>query len=241
MNSYEDKALKEYFQWKKKNIKNPSILDKLTKGVQKKTSQIIPENIHKIITGTIKNITMAVLTGSEFLTNNKVGNLSLQEREKLAKEKQEFYRGSAAISGVGTGAGGLVLGLCDFPILISIKFKYLFEIAQIYGFDTEDYYERVYILYVFQLAFSSQQNKNRVFDIMNNWDEYKIQIPKDMNDYEWQNFQQEYRDYIDLAKMFQLVPGIGAVVGGVANYRLLNELSKCAVNMYRLRYFKKTT
>jgi hypothetical protein len=44
-------------------------------------------------------------------------------------------------------------------------------------------------------------------------------------------------DYIDLAKMLQLVPVIGAVVGAYANYKLLDRLGETAVNCYRLRIF----
>ena len=34
-----------------------------------------------------------------------------------------------------------------------------------------------------------------------------------MNQVDWQQLQQEYRDTIDFRKMLQLVPGIGAIVG----------------------------
>ena len=37
--------------------------------------------------------------------------------------------------------------------------------------------------------------------------------------------------------MAQLVPVIGAAVGAVANYRLLQQLGATAINCYRLRYF----
>ena len=43
---------------------------------------------------------------------------------------------------------------------------------------------------------------------------------------DWEKFQTEYRDYIDLAKMLQLVPVIGAPVGAYANYQLLQRLEK---------------
>ena len=42
-------------------------------------------------------------------------------------------------------------------------------------------------------------------------------------EFDWRNFQQEYRDYIDLAKMAQLIPVIGAPVGIVVNNRLIKN------------------
>ena len=66
-----------------------------------------------------------------------------------------MYRKTAAVEGGITGAGGLLMGLADFPILIGIKIKLLFDIASLYGFDVNDYKERVYLLHIFELAFSS--------------------------------------------------------------------------------------
>lgn len=74
---------------------------------------------------------------------------------------------------------------------------------------------------------------------MENWDSYIKTLPDDAESFDWRIFQQEYRDYIDLAKMLQLVPGIGAVVGAYANYKLLNQLGYYACNAYRMRVFKK--
>lgn len=70
---------------------------------------------------------------------------------------------------------------------------------------------------------------------MRNWKEKAKELPENINDFDWRNFQQEYRDYIDLAKMAQLIPIIGAAVGLVVNYRLLKKLGKTAMNAYRMR------
>jgi hypothetical protein len=64
-----------------------------------------------------------------------------------------------------------------------------------------------------------------------------IVISKDFNSFDWRTFQQEYRDYMDIAKMLQLVPGIGAVVGAYANFKLMDELGYTVKNAYRLRLF----
>ena len=74
---------------------------------------------------------------------------------------------------------------------------------------------------------------------MINWDEQRKNLPEDINSFDWRNFQQEYRDYIDLAKMAQLVPVIGAPVGLVVNYRLMKKLGNTAMNAYRMRLLDK--
>lgn len=72
---------------------------------------------------------------------------------------------------------------------------------------------------------------------MENWQEYSSSLPDDINSFDWRNFQQEYRDYIDLAKLLQMVPGIGAFVGSYVNNKLMKRLSETAIGAYRMRIF----
>lgn len=237
MNSYEEKALNELKEWQRKMTKNSSLTSRMARGLQSKVNGLIPEKAHKAITSAVKNMVKTILFGSEFITGEPLKYVSLESRETIIKEKIRFYKKAAATSGAWTGAGGLLLGLADFPILLSFKLKLLFDTASVYGFDTSDYKERLYILNIFQLAFSRHERNNEVYSQILNWESYAKGLPADINAFDWRTFQQEYRDYIDLAKMLQLVPGIGAVVGAYANYRLLDKLGETAMNAYRLRLF----
>jgi hypothetical protein len=177
-----------------------------------------------------------VLFGAKWTTRDKKKPLSLEESDNIVEEKIKIYRNTAAAEGAVTGAGGLLLGLADFPLLIAIKIKLLFEIASTYGFSVNDYRERVYILHIFQLAFSSAKHRKNVFMTMRNWDEKSKNLPEDINQFEWRSLQQEYRDYIDLAKLAQLIPVIGAPVGAVVNYRLIRKLGLTAKMAYHMRW-----
>lgn len=238
MSIYEDKALRELLTWQMEMTKEPSFTNNFAKGVQNKMNSIIPEKAHEIITEAIKNMVKVVLFGSEYITREPLYNTSLENREALVREKIDFYKKAAAVSGAGTGAGGILLGLADFPILLSLKMKFLFDAASIYSFDVKNYKERLYTLYVFQIAFSSQSRRNELYHIMSDWDNYAKSLPLNEDAFDWRTFQQEYRDYIDIAKLLQLVPGIGAVVGAVANYKLMDKLGETAMNAYRMRVFK---
>jgi hypothetical protein len=70
---------------------------------------------------------------------------------------------------------------------------------------------------------------------MQNWKSVSEHLPDDIQQFDWRSFQQEYRDYIDLAKMAQLVPVIGAPVGAVVNYRLIKKLGRTAIQSYHMR------
>ena len=235
MEDYNYTKLKELEIWKEKMRKKPSLLNKASKGVQNKFNSILPDNYHNIITSAIKNMTKVVLFGSKYTTKKPLIGLTLKERDDLALDKIKTYKNTAMIEGAGTGAGGILIGLTDLPLLLSIKIKLLYELASIYGFDVKDYRERMYILNIFQLAFSSQDHVNKIFAKIENWDEYKNTLSDDINDLDWQSFQQEYRDYIDLAKLLQLVHGIGAFVGAYVNNKLVDKLGEYAMYAYRMR------
>jgi hypothetical protein len=218
-----------------KMTKRPSLSGRAARKIQTGINRLIPQQAQTVITLAIKNMVMAVLAGSEFMAKDPLPSLTLRQREEMVREKITFYKRTASLEGAGTGAGGILLGLADFPLLLSIKIKFLFDVASIYGFTVKDLRERLYILHLFQLAFSSASKRKEIYAKILNWDEYLEQHPVSLDSIDWQAFQQEYRDYIDLAKMLQLVPGIGAVVGAYANYKLLAELGKTAMNGYRLR------
>jgi hypothetical protein len=234
---YEQTAFDELKHWQKQMLRRPSILNSLSKKVQTKINSYIPEKVHRAITTTIKQMVRGVLFGSQYTTKKPATIYTLQQTEEAIEKLVRTYKHTAAVEGGITGAGGILLGLADFPILLGIKLKMLFDIAALYGFDVKDYKERLYILHIFELAFSSQEHRRNVFLKLQDWDEKKKQLPDDVNAFDWRNFQQEYRDYIDLAKMAQLIPGIGAVVGIVVNYKLIKQLAHTAMNAYRMRLY----
>nr|WP_294874541.1 EcsC family protein [uncultured Pedobacter sp.] len=240
MDNYKQKVEIELEFWKRSILKKPSVLSKVTDGIQKKINTYIPDKVHNAITAAIKGMTKAVLFGSTYTTSSipPIG-MSLIHREALVREKIDSYCKTGAAEGGITGAGGFLMSMADFPILVGIKMKMLFEIAALYGFDVKDFRERLYILYIFQLAFSSKEGAAKVFLHMQNWDQKLIVLPESSDNFDWKTFQQEYRDYIDIAKLAQLLPVVGAAVGAVANYQLIKKLGKTATQAYRMRLIKK--
>lgn len=237
--NYEEKITIELEFWKRKMRLKPSFFNKITNNVQKKINSYIPEKIHTAITVTIKNMIKGVLYGSTYTTSKMpVLEMSLVHREALVKQKIDNYCKTGAAEGGITGAGGFLMSMADFPILIGIKMKLLFEIAALYGFDVKDYRERLYLLYIFQLAFSSQQGRTKVFMHLENWEDKLHILPENVDNIDWKTLQQEYRDYIDLAKLAQLLPVVGAAVGAIANYQLIKQLGETAMQAYRMRLLK---
>lgn len=220
--------------WKRKFSKRSSVIQRISKQAQTKVNRWIPEQAHKAITESIRKMVEVTLKNSGWVPFQRVSvKSSLKEREEMMKDRLGFYRKAATIEGAGTGVGGILLGLADFPLLLSMKMKFLSECSLIHGYDVEEYEERLFLLHVFQLAFSSDSHKKHVLTIIENWEEEK----EGLKELDWRTFQQEYRDYIDFVKFFQLIPGVGALIGAYANYQLLEQLGEVAIFAYRIRYF----
>jgi hypothetical protein len=234
---YDEIVLGEFTAWLYKTKRPPSLVNKLTKGTQRTINELLPDKFHQAVTFAIQNMVKGVLFGTQYITPKPFAAKNLIERETKVKKIIRIYKNTASAEGAVTGAGGILLGLVDFPAFLTIKIKMLFEISAAYGYDVRQFRERLFMLYVFKLTFASQETRNQTIGTLENWDEFQDSIPEEVEDFDWKSFQLEYRDYMDLAKLAQLIPVIGAGVGAIANYKLSEKLGETAIQCYRCRYF----
>jgi hypothetical protein len=239
MDSYLQRAYGEVKAWESKISRKPSVIASLPNAVQRKINNWLPERLHQAITLIVEKMVKGIQFGASFFTANMPEGSPFALRELMVREKIKFYKKTAAVEGGITGAGGIIMGMVDFPAFLGIKFRMLMEIASLYGYSVADYKERLFLLHVFQLAFSSHTKRLEVLNVIKNWEKYSTKLPAKIEDFDWKTFQLEYRDYLDLAKLAQLIPVVGAGVGVVVNYRLVNHLGVTAMNCYRLRHFQQ--
>ncbi|WP_372782608.1 EcsC family protein [Phenylobacterium sp.] len=236
--AYEAWARGEVEHWRRRMLKPATRLDRMAGAVQVRINRIIPEKVHAVVTDVIERMTRAILVGADATTfSAPLKDAPLSLRDRKARSAILGYRATAAAEGGVTGAGGFWLSAADFPALVVIKLKLLFELAAIYGHSGELFAERLYILHLFELAFSGADHRAAVLDTLEDWDARRH--PETFETFDWRTFQMEYRDYIDLPKMAQMVPLIGAPVGAVVNWRLLDRLGDTAVNGYRTRWLER--
>ena len=214
-------------------LKPPGLFDDAARVIQGRITRIIPEPVHATLTTVIEGLTRTILTGADLTTSRPALGVSLSERDHRAAACVDGYRKTAAVEGGVAGAGGFWLALADFPALLVIKMKLLFDLSAIYGHEADRFDERLYILNLFQLAFSSPHQRPAAFATIDNWDARTH--PTDDTHFDWRAFQQTYRDYIDLAKLAQMIPIVGAPIGAVVNWSLLERLGETAMNGYRQR------
>jgi uncharacterized protein (DUF697 family) len=225
--------------WRARITKPAGVFGNASRAVQRKINTIIPEKVHAAITAAMEGMTRAILTGADFATASPLRDATLEQREAKVATAIQGWKTAAGAEGGVAGAGGFLLAAADFPLLMSFKLKLLFEIAALYGHDTSGknggaLSERLYILHIFELAFSDVEHRVKVLEAMDDWD--TRDHPADLKGFDWRSFQQQYRDHIDLAKLAQLLPVVGAPVGAVVNWRLTAHLGKTAMMAYRMRW-----
>ncbi len=237
MDHYISEVEDDLMSWERKIKKKSSLFSRSAKKLQNRINRAIPERIHTIMTTSIKTMVHGVLAGNTYTVKTPLQFQSLRLKDEEARHLIQTYKRIAAAEGAGTGAGGVLLGLADFPLLLSIKMKFLFDMASIYGYDARRLEERIFILYIFQLAFSSDETRREVYERFENWEKSlgKETVKETFDEHDWKTFQLEYRDYIDLPKLLQMIPGIGAVVGAFVNYHFVDWLGETAMNTYRKR------
>ncbi|MFC5372066.1 EcsC family protein [Brevundimonas faecalis] len=234
---YEARVLREAEAWRERQLRAPGLWDRTTRATQDRINRIIPERVHQIVTSGVELTTRGIMAGAEWTTAKPLLHGDLRTREELIRTRIDLYRTTASAEGGVAGAGGFLLAAADFPALLAIKVKLLAEIGALYGHSGKTLPERLYLLRIFQMAFSSARHRPEALAALEAAGR-GLHQPERIQDFDWRRFQLEYRDYIDLAKLAQLIPVIGAPVGAVVNWRLTTRLATTAMNAYRLRWFE---
>jgi hypothetical protein len=238
LSHYELQMLRKLKRWQKEMEKPQSTFSRLGKRIQDRINKMIPDKVHATLTAIVRKMVETVLFTSELIKPAVVDDQTLELREASVTKRMEYYRTTAAAEGGITGFNGILGSLADFPALLAIKLKFMFDLAALYGYDTSQLRERIFLLHVFQLAFSSPNKQKDTFTKVAGWAAQPNTIPNDAEQVDWYQFQQDYRDYLDIAKLLQMMPGIGAAVGIVVNYNLMNKLSDTAMMCYRMRWLQ---
>ncbi len=225
--------------WRAGVLKRPGLWDRASRATQARINRAIPERVHAIVTSGVEAMTRGILTGSEVLNARPPAGGSLAAREAKVRALIRTYRNTAGVEGGVAGAGGFVLAAADFPALMAIKVRMLADIVSVYGWGGGSPRERLFLLHVFHLAFASAARRPEALAALEGW--IAGEGAAGVADYDWRRFQQEYRDYIDLAKMAQLIPVVGAPIGAVVNWRLVDRLGDTAMMACRMRWFAETS
>lgn len=229
----------ELAAWRAKVLRPPGLWDRATRGTQDRINRIIPERVHAVVTSGVEAMTRGILFGSDLMKAKPVADGTLAAREVRARAAIKLFRNTAGVEGGVAGAGGFVLAAADFPALMAIKVRMLGDVVAAYGWGGGSVRERLFVLHIFHLAFASARRRPEALADLERW-MAGVDQPNAINGYDWRTFQIEYRDHIDLAKLAQLIPVVGAPIGAVVNWRLVDRLGETAMMACRMRWFAES-
>src|SRR5690606_34706569 len=105
--------------------------------------------------------------------------INLRNTEEAVLRRIKGHKLTASAEGGLTGAGGLLWSIADFPILLGIKIKLLQDIAALYGRNGNDVHEKLFLLLVLQMAFSSQKISRETLYHIIHFEQFRSQLPID--------------------------------------------------------------
>lgn len=259
-NSLIEKQLKQLNKKEEKLLaeKNPGVIKTKLSPLKAKIEEKIPEKLQATLNITFekgfktvfdKGIGIIEKTynkeniNMEFDINtyaiNKYPNKkNLKKIDKSASKKTFINKSVSAIEG-GT-LGLLGIGLPDMPIYIGVILKSIYEISLSYGFDYNSPEERVYILNIICASVTLGAERKIYF---NKLDTIASEI--DNNQYHDYNIDEILKEtsnkistYMLTSKFIQGLPIVG-VIGGITNFKTLQDISTIAKLKYKQRYLNK--
>lgn len=183
-----------------------------------------------------------------------LGEYDLEKLDKLAKQHFMQNQLLAALEGAGCGFGGLTLIAADVPLLFTISFRAVQQIGSSYGFEMDNPDMLVVVMNVFNAgaAGSSTAKISAMTDMHiaaaafakggRKWTYNRIatqtqtgvlaKLLKERTKY----LPQQIAKHITKRKLGQVIPIVGAAVGGGFNYWFLQSTTRAAYMIFRDMY-----
>ena len=202
--NYEHKVQREIADWEHKMFKPPGWLEKTSKTIGNRINHLIPRRCtaslrqpydrscaHRCSVRNIRlTVRFSILWNWRMPIKKRKSCLPCTRKLRLPKALERCWRHYVQ-------HGGFSSINCD-------QNEILFELSHVYGYDTKHFSERVFILKVFQMTFSGQENRARLLHSIKHWHMEKEQWLSDADyaqNMDWETFQIEYRDAMDFRKI----------------------------------------
>lgn len=174
---------------------------------------------------------------NNFKINKSLSNKTLKNIDKHAERSKFFNTSISTLEGAGLGLLGM--GLPDIPLFTAMILKTIYEISLSYGFLYELEEEKVYVLNLINTALTkdeTQRKYNHKVELLGDKIDNHISFKYDINK-EIINTSRILSNSMLTSKFVQGIPVVG-VVGSIANYRIINKISKYSSIKYKKRYLK---
>jgi hypothetical protein len=172
-----------------------------------------------------------------------VFSIELEQVDRVVAWLDAKYKGIALVEGAGTGFVGLPGIPPDIVALISLNLRAIGEYATYYGFDVSSQEERLFVMNVLGLASSPTDTAKglamaQIVRIAQ--DVAKKRTWKQLEQHAFVQVIQQIAKALSIrltkAKLAQVIPGVGAAVGGGFNAYFTAKVCDAAYFLYRERF-----
>ncbi|WP_291432217.1 EcsC family protein [Deinococcus sp.] len=262
---YEKRARQEIHDWENKPLTLlQEAGEKVSQGVEKAGAvigRIVPSRVSKAVTGGIENTLHGFGTAmgktinpasieTQVSANWDDANCccELEARDQLARKSANIHITVATAEGAALGAGGIATTLVDIPAFVALSLRAIADIALIYGYDPRKDEERHYLFTVLAISLSAgAKAKQEVMLTLKALEkEFRRGTWKGANEiiakfvgreaFDLKKFAKRLGIELTKRKAAQIVPVVGAAVGGAMNGTMLYQITETAQMVYRRRW-----
>ncbi len=260
MENYEKEQVKAIQDW---TVEEPGVVTQMLVPATVPFSWLLQKMIPKSI---MKGLIEGFNDAASFLTDKddilkKAGVTEIHElrtkdlavSDKLAKEVCNWATGVGVVEGAATGVGGVLTLALDVPAVITLALRTIHKVGLCYGFDTTTAAEKNFVLGILsasgansvtekvtalttlkgiEAAIAAQAAETVAEKIATD------QLSKETGKLTIKKLASQLGVNITRRKALQLIPVIGAVVGGSVNGWFIKDVGLTATRTFQKRWLK---
>ncbi|MFC1745712.1 EcsC family protein [Candidatus Riflebacteria bacterium] len=265
-NIYEKDAIQEVIHWSKSvekidiisralRVASRPVLDYLENKIPSQLMEgfeiLLAESIQKCFQ--ISNLTTSKQLifhrlrkiGIKVEDLNQLRMCNLKPLDEVAKTFFTEHAILAALEGASCGLGGITFAMADLPILVTLNFRVILQIALTFGFSVEDNPSRLFALKVLTMGLLDEQNQAHC----EQWNQLNQLSKRHVHQQSEKSVACIGKDRLFLGtvhklvsrlglalsrrKIFAFMPLAGGAINAGINYYCTNRCSKIAFYIYR--------
>ncbi len=162
-------------------------------------------------------------------------NRPLDECDRLAKRVGLIAESVATLEGAATGFGGIWTTALDVPLVFGLALRTIIKVGHCYGYELDQEKDRPFVLGVLLVASSGSLGTRRE----------RLSQLRELEDFLLAETQidllgQEILSFLFQLEIFEDVPGIGAITGGLINLAFLQSVELTARRVFQERWLLDT-
>lgn len=175
-----------------------------------------------------------------------IESVTIEAIQEVAKNLDIKYQAAATLEGLATGAVGVAGAPADLPLLIGLALRATNEYATYFGFDIEKEHEKCYVMSLLAVASAvtddaKQESLKEITEVGRLLAEGGVVT--DEQSRLSQDLVQKVAEALVIrlakGKLAQVVPIVGAAIGGGYNYRFMREVCLTSEMLYTERWLMR--